>query len=681
MYLHIMKKKTGKLKIFAFILLILETAALAVFAIFYFFNLYQFKTLASPQYVTIGATSLIAINIMVMFVLLASITKSRYRTDLKAAEVIGEDVQEAYNYAMIGLAITDDNDTIIWTNDLFTERHVDVIDKNIIEWQPVLLDLKKEKNNGEITRNVQINNRVYKVKFLAEAGLWIFKDVTEYENVCLHNKNQAPVVGILSIDNYDEVIRGEEDYNDTITRVKSLIFQYAKQFDVLLRRIKESDYLMFCTYESYERMKADDFSIIKSVRKASIGEAIPLTLSIGLARDFPDFNKLNELAASALSMAMSRGGDQVVVSVYGSDMEFYGGRTEAQAKQSRVQTRVFADSLLTLIKSNSNILIMGHKYMDMDALGSCLGIKAMCDYAKANAKLVVDFKLTESKTRAALTSQFTKDELDKLIVSPKEALSIANPSDTLIIVVDVHVPNMIMAPNLLDKGKIAIIDHHRRSEECIEEHVVASLIDPSASSACEIIAEFVKFCSATPKIVIPPTYATIMLSGIFLDSEFYKSSSTGIRTFEASTILKEFGANNSLADDLLKDEFEEFKEVHKIVENLKTAEYGVVYAIGDPNRRFDNATISKAANECMQLKGNHAAFVFARTSDREIKLSARSDGSINVQILCEKMGGGGHHHMAAVDFLKSDVEEVEKILLDTIKQYLPSARVIGKDEN
>ena len=437
---------------------------------------------------------------------------------------------------------------------------------------------------------------------------------------------------------------------------------------------------MLCNFESYEKMREDHFSLVDKVREVSAGEDIPLTLSIGLARDFPDVVKLNELAQASLSIAMSRGGDQVVVSVYGSEMEFYGGKTEAQEKRNRVRIRVLADSLINLIKNASNVLIMGHTNMDMDALGSCLGIKAICDRVQIPAQLVVDLKATESKTRSAITSSFTKDQLEELIVSSKEALGLVSPT-TLIVVVDVHIPSMVMAPALLDKSnRVVVIDHHRRGEEYIESPVF-DYIDPSASSASEIIIEFIKFCSISPRIEVSSTYATIMLAGIFLDSEFYKSNNTGIRTFESSTILKEYGANNSVADDLLKDDYEEYIEVNSIVRNMKTAEYGVVYAIADPDKFYDSATIAKAANTCLSMKGIHASFIIGKTSSREIKISARSDGLINVSTLCEKLGGGGHFTSAAATFMKSDVKEVETMLTNVISLYLKEAKVEASKAN
>ena len=667
-----MKKKINRARLAAFITIIIELVGLAVFTVFYFNNFLHTKDICKPEYIIIGAVAIVALNVVMLWVSTLRVASYRHRTDLKAAEVIGSDVQEAYNFAMIGLVVTDENDIVIWDNSLFKERHIDIIDSNIFDWQKDLRVLKEKGNPEEVVKTI-INNRNFEVKFLSDAGLWIFKDTTDYESIYTYSKQQAPGVGILSMDNYDEVIKGDDDYNDTITKAKDLIFEYTQKYGVLLRKYKDSNYLMLCNYDAYSKMKDDNFSIVDKVRSVSYGEDIPLTLSIGIARDFPDVVKLNELANAALSIAMSRGGDQVVVSVYGKEMEFYGGKTEAQEKRSRVKIRVLADSLINLIKNASNVLIMGHTNMDMDALGSCLGVKAICDRVGIPSKVVVDLRATENKTRAAITSLFNKDELIELIVPAKDALGMVQ-NDTLVVVCDVHIPNMVMAPAILDKtNKVVVIDHHRRAEEYIESPVF-NYIDPAASSASELITEFIRFSSISPRIELNSTFATIMLSGIFLDSSFYKSKNTGIRTFEASTILKEFGADNSIADDLLKDDYEEYLETTSIVRNIKTVDYGVVYAIADPNKVYDTASIAKAANACLSMKEVHAAFVIGKTSSRETKISARSDGLINVSLLCEKLGGGGHFTSAAATFLKSDVKEVENLLLNVIHLYLADAK-------
>ena len=673
-----MKKKISHAKIVAYVAIVFELLLIAAFIIIYFNDFFKIKEFITPEYVATGAIVLVAINILILWISTIRIGSFRHRTDLKAAEVIGSDVQEAYNFAMIGLVVTDDNDVVIWNNDLFKDRHIDIIDLNIFEWQEGLKSLKEKTSSDSV--KIVINNRNFEVKYLSDAGLWIFKDTTDFEQIYSYSKQQAPVVGVLSMDNYDEVIKGDDDYNDTITKAKDIIFDYAKDNGVLLRKFKDSNYLMLCNYEAYEKMREDNFSIVDKVRSVSFGEDIPLTLSIGIARDFPDVVKLNELANAALAIAMSRGGDQVVVSVYGKEMEFYGGKTEAQEKRSRVKIRVLADSLINLIKNASNVLIMGHTNMDMDALGSCLGVKAICERIEIPSKIVVDMKATESKTRAAINVSFNKEQADEIFISSKDAVGEVG-SNTLVVVCDVHIPNMVMAPALLDKtNKVVVIDHHRRAEEYIESPVF-NYIDPAASSASELITEFIRFASISPRIELNSTYATIMLSGIFLDSSFYKSKSTGIRTFEASTILKEYGADNSVADDLLKDDYEEYIETTNILSKIKTIEYGVVYAVADPEKVFDDAAIAKAANTCLSMKGIHAAFIIGKTGGREVKISARSDGLVNVSKLCEKLGGGGHFTSAAAVVLKSNVSEVEDMVINVIRKYISEAKSDVRDRN
>ena len=674
-----MGKTIKRIKTVTFIIILLEILAGATFSIFYFNDFFEFQTRFTPFFIALASVIVLVVNCLFVWIVILLLGSLRQKTDLRAAEVIGGDIQEAYNFAMIGLAITDDKNVVLWTNDLFKARHIEIMDMDIIAWQPELTALR-EANSGDQGVKVVVNSRTYAVKLLPEAGLWIFKDVTDYEQIFNYSKEQAPVVGILAIDNYDDVVRGDDDFNDVVTKVKNDIFGYCKDYGILLRRLKDDSYSMLCNYASFSRMLEDKFSIIDKVRGESTRGEIPLTLSIGIAHDFPDVNKLNDLANDALDIAMSRGGDQVVVSAYGQEMKFYGGKSEAQEKRNRVKTRVLADSLISLINSSERVLIMGHAMMDMDAFGACLGMRAICTRLKKNSRVVVDLKNTEAKTRAALTSSFSKDELEKLTVNSKDAEDMIS-GNTLLVVVDVHIPSMVMAPKLVDKAaKIVVIDHHRRAEEYIDSPVF-NHIDPAASSTCELISEFIRFSSINPRIELPSTYATIMLSGIFLDSAYFKSRNTGIRTFEAATILKEYGADNSLADDFLKDDYEEHKEVSDITSNLETPYYGVVIATASPDRLYDHATIAKAANMCLTYKGVHAAFVFGKVSQREIRLSARSDGTINVSLLAEKLGGGGHFTSSAATFNGNDLKVVKQKILMVLESSLTEATNTGLPKN
>ena len=668
-----MKQNLKKTKIVALILSLIVLVGIILFGAFYYSGLFGMKDNITVSMVYGVAAAIVIIDNIFIWVEVLIFSKMRHQTDLKAADLIGADIQEAYNFGMIGLVIVDEKYTVLWANELFKERQIDILDTDILEWQPALESLIGASSNA--VAKIELNTRNYDVKFIADAGLFIFKDVTEYETIYSFSKKQAVVVGTIIIDNYSDLTGNADDSNDVVSKVRNAIFEYARDNQVLLRRYKSDAYFMICNYESLMKMEEDKFSLLETIHKIGEKEDLPPTLSIGIAHDFPDVVKLNEMANSAIEIAMSRGGDQVVVSRYGQDLMFFGGKTEAQENRNKVKVRVMADSVISLIKNSSNIVIMGHTMADMDAIGACLGMRAMCEYCGKPSSIVYDPKLTEKKTRGAITSTFSREDLAKMMVSPNDALDRIK-TNTLVIVVDVHRPSMTMAPKLLEKAtKVMVVDHHRRSEEFIESPVF-SHIEPSASSSCELVAEFVRYASVNPRIIIPPHYATIMLSGIFMDSNYFKAKTCGIRTFEASMILKEFNADNSKADDFLKDEFEEYTLITKIISTLKTPYYGVVYCIAEDDDIIEAATLAKVGNQCMQMRGVNACFVIGKTGVNEVRISCRSDGSINVQLLAEKLNGGGHFTQAAVTFKNMPIDTVESKLLDVLNEYLNDARSV-----
>ena len=671
-----MRKKLRNFRLVFFVLAVIELVLIATFGVFYYLDLFGIKSILDITVIYISLSVFIVINIIFTWIASLIFSKLRRTSDLHAADLIGADIQEAYNFGSIGLAIVDEDNTVIWTNDLFKERQIDILDSNILEWQPKLKEF--ETASSEAVLKLVINSRHYEVKYLSNAGLYIFKDNTEYENTYDFSKRQATVVGIIMIDNYSDLSGTTDDSNDIISKIRNVIFEYVKKFNVLVRRYRNDAYYVICNHESLAMMEEDKFSLIESIHKIGEKQETPPTLSIGLAHGFPDVVKLNEMAENAIDIAMSRGGDQVVVSKYGEELQFYGGKFEAQENRNKVKVRVMADSVISLIRNSSNVVIMGHSEMDMDALGSCLGMKALCEHCHKNSVVVYDSKDTERKARGAVTVSFSREEVAKLTVSPNDALDLIR-SNTLVIVCDVHRPSLTMAPKVLDKAtKVMVIDHHRRSEEFIDSPVF-SYVEPSASSASEMVAELIHYCSENPRVNIPSSYATIMLSGIFMDSNYFKAKTCGIRTFEASMILKEFGADNSTADEFLKDEFEEYTLITKIISTLKTPHYGVVYCLADDDDIIEPATLAKVGNQCMQMRGVNAAFVIGKTGEKEVRVSCRSDGSVNVQLLAEQLNGGGHFTQAAGTFKNATIARVETRLLEVLNEYLNDART-SKEE-
>jgi c-di-AMP phosphodiesterase-like protein len=667
-----MIKTLTKLRLAEFIVFIIEAVTIIIAAFFWVFDVFSFREIDNVEsYIFIVLIVYFLGDSIFYWFSLIHLDKIRQSNDIEAATLVGADVQEAYNFDQIGLVVVDEQNTIVWANNLFKDRQIDLVDTNIFEWLPSLSDLVNAPVNKIV--KVEVKGRQYDVKYLSEPRLFVFKDCTDYENVVNYSKEQAVVLGIIMIDNYDDMASDTDESADVVDKVRSIITDYCRDFGVLLRRVKADTYFSVCNFSSLDKMETDKFSLLEKVRSIGAKDDNPLTLSVGLAHDFPDISKLNEMAANAIDIALSRGGDQVVVSQYGAELKFFGGKTEAVETTSKVKVRSVADSVISLIKSSSSVMVMGHQDMDMDSLGSALGIMAICDWCGKPSKIVYNQKLAEQKTRLAFQSAFSRDAFDKMTMTPEEAQSELKES-TLVVVVDISVPSIVMAPKLLDvASKIVVVDHHRRGDQFIDRPVLA-YIEPSASSASELVTEMIRYATANPRIELKPTFATIMLSGIFLDSNYFKGKSTGMRTFEAAEILKEYGADNAVADDYLKEEFEEYSLINKIIASMQTPHYGIVYCVSDDKDVVERSTLAKVANQLMQLKGINACFVIGKTDDKSIRISARSDGTVNVQLLCEKMGGGGHYTGAAALFEGTTTQNVVSTLLTTLDEYLDAAR-------
>jgi c-di-AMP phosphodiesterase-like protein len=658
-------------RIAAFTLFIIETFLLITVGLFWFFDWFQFQHYVDPAYVFLVCVAFFLVNALLYWSSLIKLAKLRQKNDVQAARLVGSDIEQAYSFGKIGLVVVDESNIVIWINELFTSWKVDIIDNPVFEWQPKLKDLVNAPANKVI--KVEIKGQFYQVEYLSEQRLFIFKDCTDLDNQINLYTTERTVIGEIVIDNFNEVASETDESADFVNKVRNIITDYFREYEVLLRRVRNDTYFAVCNFASLEKLETDQFSVLEKVRQAGKGQENPLTLSIGFAYGFPGASKMNEMAHDAINMSLSRGGDQCVVSEYGADLRYFGGKTAAVETTSKVKVRSFADSFISLIKSSSSVFVMGHTEMDMDALGASLGVIAICDWCQKPCRLVYVSKNAEKKTRQALIDAFPKETLDKLIIDPDDAGAQIKES-TLLVVVDISKPSMVMAPKLLDKAsKVVVIDHHRRAEEFID-HPVLQYIETSASSASELLTEMIRYATANPRIELKPTFATLMLSGIFLDSNNFKSKSTGMQTFEAAEVLKDYGADNSVADGYLKDEFEEYSLINKIIATMQTPHYGIVYCVSDDHDIIERSMLAKVGNQLMQLKGINACFVIGRTEDKAVRLSARSDGTVNVQLLCEKMGGGGHFISAACSFNGQTVDKVVKTMTDVLDEYLDEAR-------
>lgn len=668
-----MLNRIRKVEVIASVFSVIELLGLLALILLYYLDFPEgFQNKIKPEYWIIAISAVVAFSIIFLSISLFFITKARRKADLDASTIIGGDIQEAYKFGQLGLVVTDDEDMVLWCSSLFKERGLDILDCNLLALYPSFVTLKEAP--AEIPINVNINRRFYSVRYLPDAHLYVFKDVTDYEELLSYSKEQSLVLGIVNIDNFADIAgKTEDENNDLVLNIRNEILTYAKKHKVLLRRFKNDSYFAVTNYASLKSMEDDKFSVLEKVRALGKGMNVIPTLSISFAYDSADILTLNDTAMKTLEYALSRGGDQAAISYLGQETKFYGGKVAAVENNNRVQMRSVATSLITLIKESNYVYVCGHKDMDMDALGSCLGVMALCNYLNKSCKIIYDSRMVENKTKEAFSSSFTRAEIDKMTISPSDAESRVGDS-TLCIVCDVSTPNLILGNRVIEKSnKNVVLDHHRRGESFVNS-TVFSHIETSASSASEILAEIIHYAPVSPRIEIPPSFATIMLSGMFLDTNFFKSKATGSKTFEAAEILKEHGADNGLADDFLKDDYAEYALVTKIVSTLKTPYTGTCYCVADEHYIIERATLSKVANQIMQIKGVNACFVIGKTSEKEVRISARSDGSVNVQLICEKLGGGGHFAMAAAAFPNVTILSVEEKLIESLDMYLNDAR-------
>lgn len=674
-----MNASIKKFRNITFVFALIELILIGTLTFFWVYNTFGIRDIKDiEEYIFLGFVVLCLADILFTWLALARLSRKRQSNDIEVASLIGNDIQMAYNFNQIGLLAIDENGLVLWTNTLFNERQLDLVDTDIFQSFPALKELVKLKSDKVV--HLEMKGKSYEVRFLSEPRLFVFKDVTEYDNVVNYSKEQAIALGVVMIDNFNDVASDTDEVADAVMNVRAIVRDYFRQYKVLLTQVKQDRYFAVCNFNALDQMEKDGFSVMDKVREKQDKEDTPLTLSIGFAHDFPDVGKLYEMTEEAIDTALARGGDQAVISQYGKELRFFGGKSAAIENTSKVKVRSMVGGLAKLIKDSSAVFIMGHTEMDMDALGSCLGIKAICDWCKKPAKIVYAPKRTEKKARLAFTSAFSKDALDQLTLTPEQAAAQIKET-SLVVVVDVSVPKNVMGPKILDLArKVVVIDHHRRGDSFIERPSL-SYIEPSASSACELITEMIRYAAANPRIDLKPSYATIMLSGIFMDSQYFKSKSVGMRTFEAAEILKEYGAENTLADEYLKDDYEEFALTNKILGTMKTPSYGVLYCVSDDSDIVERSALAKVANSLLSLRDVHASFVIGRTADKQISISARSDGTISVQLLMEQLGGGGHLTMAATLFPNpkvpniTHVDEAEKKLIECLNDYLDASKV------
>ncbi|MGI6378099.1 MAG: DHH family phosphoesterase [Bacilli bacterium] len=622
----------------------------------------EYSFFKSDTFVFILLGLLMILPMYAGFFSVRSFEKAVRKNYITITNTLGADISEAYSFGEMGLIIYNDKREIIWSSNIFTERGIKVLGLTIDQRFP---NLKAFFENGDgkqapETLREKVNQRIYEVMQLAELNVLIFKDISEVDNLYKLRKDEAPVFTMILLDNLLDVanIAADDEYVQIEALIRKTIADWSKEFNVVIKKIKEDSYFGIMSEESYVKIRDGEFKIINDVSKLSSHRDIVFTISLGFGRGIQNFSKLSELAAAAIDVAQSRGGGQVVVNNFGGRMEFFGGAgTEVKMRRNAVRNKVLAQSFFAHVQTYQSIYILVHTEADFDAIGAALGIVAIANAANRPAVIVYDEKQVEVKARMMLKELFSKNELDIFSLSPAKAIERIN-SQSLVVVVDVNRASITTAPKILEIAKnVAVIDHHRKAEDAIDEPIF-SHIDTNASSASELVTEMIMNTQVDVKIT--PKVATYMLAGILMDTNGFKAR-TSAATFKAAMNLKDFGADNSIADSYLKDEFEEFVLKTKIMSTIESPYFGIIIATAPTNQAIGRTMLAKVGQELISVKGVRAVFVVGNISDKVVGISARSNGTVNVQLIMEKMGGGGHHSASATQISN---EKIENVLAD-----------------
>ncbi|CAH1056702.1 DHH family phosphoesterase [Paenibacillus pseudetheri] len=582
---------------------------------------------------------------------------------------------EAVSMLPLGIILFSEDRTVEWNNryagDVFARKSL--VGEPLLELLPDMQsffttnvsgkrDVHKEGVLHDTRLEITVDERFYQAVIIPSERILYMYDITELVVLRERYEDEKLAIGIVMMDNLDESAQGMDDQQRTslIAKVASEITEWSKQFDVYLRRLSSERYLMLLNHRSLQALEESRFVILDEIREMTADLKVPMTLSIGMAFGADSASELGALAQSSLDMALGRGGDQAAVKA-GQRLSFYGGKSNAAEKRTRVRARVIAHALRDLMQESDRVLILGHRTPDIDAVGAAIGLLRAAQMYNVEASIVME---TPNPSITNMMEQIRKDdELFKSFITTEQSLQVMT-EHTLLIVVDTHKASMTMEPRLVQyASRIVVVDHHRRGEEFINDAVLVYL-EPYASSTCELVTELLQYIHE--KVKISPLDATMLLAGITVDTKHF-ALHTGSRTFEAAGFLRRNGADTVLIQRMLKEDLQEYISKAEIIKHARMIYDQIALVVTAPGMKIPQLLIAQTADTLLGMTNVVASFVISERPDGLISISARSLGRMNVQVVMEKMGGGGHLSNAAVQ-LEGTCKEAEARLLQVLAE-------------
>lgn len=575
-------------------------------------------------------------------------------------QVLGKEAKDALLFGDIGLVTFDENYVIEWMSELFENSSKRFIGEKISTWIPETSDLIRG-NQNEIVVNYR--NYILKIARFKQGNTLFVKDVTRQENAIQDYLNNRVVLGLVHFDNYqDETQYDDEQKASTIdVQIRQPIIKWAKDHGMFIRRIRADRFMLVLNERIFQQLVNENFDILAQTRRASSRNDLSITLSMAFSKGTNDFSALEEMSNHALELTQGRGGDQVAVKSHNQEIQYFGGNTQAQEKTSKVRVRVLSQTIRDMVLNSENVIIAGHTNMDFDCMGAALGMSRIIQSYKKPVAIITQSGGLEEKLEKVVERNFSQLSSAHNLISQQEAIALLKPS-TLLIMVDHHSLSQSNAQDVIKEvGKIAIIDHHRRTSD-FKFNPALAYIETAFSSTCEMVTEL--FLYQRKSINLTELEATIMYAGILIDTNHFRVRS-GSRTFEAVAQLRQLKANPQLADSFMKDTFEEFELKSDILSRAQLIENFVIISYDD--QIVSRTMISQVADEALSVEGVEASFVITNIEENKVGVSARSKGNVNVQVLMEALGGGGHFTAAAMQEEDTDVTTVTARVIDVIE--------------
>ena len=587
----------------------------------------------------------------------------------KLTNRIKDSSEKGINKFPIGIIVIDEDKNIEWANN-FIYKNIKVEEikgLNILELMPEISELFELET--PVDNQFEIFGKHFKVNYQKDSGYIYFFDITESKVVMQRFRDTRPIILNLSLDNYEDVSDSLDD--EVASRLDATIVitltDWAKKNSIYLKRIDEDRFIGLLNVKDLKKIEKEKFQILNTIRNLKEVFDAPITLSIGVGMGTDFLPELGELAKSSLDLALGRGGDQVAMKDVDGTIRFYGGKTNPQEKRTRIKARVVSNALADIVSDSDKIIVMGHKRPDFDAVGACVGIYTFAKIVGKECYIILnDSDRDETIQKVMFEIDNSDEQLARVFVDSDEAWELMTPQTTLIIVDTSDASRVIDAAILSKANRKVIIDHHRRGEDIITNPLL-TYIEPYASSASELIAELIEYQTKLEKIT--PVAATIMLGGIVVDTQNF-SIRTGSRTFDAAAYLRSNGADPTKVKTILKEPFENFMNRVEIINNSIQKTPEIIMAKAPEDKYYTNVMLAQSADLLLTLKGIECSFAIGYLEEGKVGISARSLGNINVQLIMEELGGGGHLANAATQIEGVNLDEALDRLNDAIDKIL-----------